>query len=70
MSRNIRVGDIVQAFLNANIKGEVINFGSTTNRKWTVGGTLNSNEPVCNVKLTSTGEVVTVKVSDLFIVKY
>tara|TARA_B100000683_G_scaffold205851_1_gene199598 strand:+ start:361 stop:564 length:204 start_codon:yes stop_codon:yes gene_type:complete len=64
--RAIRVGDTVQAFLNANITGKVVKITQQVSEVWFVGGT---SEPLtmCDVKLAS-GEVVSVKITDLFIV--
>ena len=64
--RAIRVGDTVQAFLNAKIKGTVVKITQQVSDVWLVGGT---TEPLvmCDVKLSS-GDVISVKITDLFIV--
>ena len=70
MPRKIRVGDQVQAFLDANILGEVIEITTTGNNNWTVAGTSSSLTEMCRVMLKKTQKVVVVKKSELFIVDY
>ncbi len=62
--RQIKLGDVVQAFWDANIKGEVVNLGSESHSVHLVGGTLEST-PFCDVKLQSE-RVVRVKLSEVF----
>ena len=62
--RQIKIGDIVQAFWDANIKGEVVNLGTENHSVHLVGGTLEP-APFCDIKLTSE-KVVRIKLSDVF----
>ena len=62
--RRIRVGDKVQAFLDANIKGEVTQIKESKNVPWMVGGTA-STEFVCEVKLDKDGSLVVYKMHEL-----
>jgi len=70
MPRAIRIGDRVQAFLDANILGNVVSMSVTSNHMWTVGGAPSKTRAICRIKLASTGEVVDVAKSELFIVDY
>lgn len=69
MARVIKIGDRVQAFLNAAISGEVVSMEWIGSNLTTVGGTTNSNQLVCSVK-TKSGKIVKALVSDLFITDY
>jgi hypothetical protein len=62
--RQIRIGDTVQAFWDANIIGEVVNLGSVKHETFLVGGTLEQS-PFCDVKLRS-DKIVRIKVTDVF----
>lgn len=62
--RQIKVGDKVQAFWDANLLGEVVNLGLQEHTTHLVGGTLEAS-PFCDVKLRD-GRVVRVKLSDVF----
>ena len=62
--RQIKVGDTVQAFWDANLLGEVVNLGTQKHETQLIGGTLEQS-PWCDVKL-KTGRVVRVKLSDVF----
>ena len=70
MPRGIKVGDRVQAFLNASILGEVVEIIQAETKIWTSGGAPSATFSTCRVKISKTGEIVTVKKSDLFIVEY
>jgi len=70
MSRRIKVGDKVQAFLMPSIIGEVISIGREKNSGMSIGGTLSSTYEVCGVKILNTEKVVRVKAADLFILEY
>ena len=70
MARNIRIGDRVRAFLNASIDGEVIELLTENNKSWTVNGTSASTKTVCRIRILSTGKIVDVLKSELFIVDY
>ena len=48
--RRIKVGDTVQAFLDANIKGEVMQIEALSSAPWLVGGT-SAAETFCVLKL-------------------
>lgn len=62
--RQIKIGDTVQAFWDANIIGEVVNLGAEKHTTMLVGGTLDMS-PFCEVKIKS-GRVVRLKLSDVF----
>lgn len=62
--RQIKVGDIVQAFWDANLVGEVVNLGFEKNNTYLVGGTAEPT-PFCEVR-TKAGKIVRVKLSDVF----
>ena len=62
--RQIRIGDTVQAFWDANVIGKVVNIGLTKHETLLIGGTLEQS-PFCDVEL-KTGKVVRVKLSDVF----
>lgn len=62
--RQIKIGDLVQAFWDANIIGEVVNLGTEKHSTWLVGGTMDV-APFCDVKIKS-GKTVRVKLSDVF----
>ena len=70
MPRSIKVGDKVQAFLAANIIGEVVNIFSANNNMWTSGGAPAKSVSVCEVRLSSTNELIRVNKSELFIIDY
>ena len=70
MPRTIKIGDKVQAFLNAGILGEVVDIFSSNTKIWTSGGAPAATVSICRVRLSKTGEVVDVPKSDLFIVEY
>lgn len=62
--RQIKIGDKVQAFWDANIIGEVVNLGTEKHSTMLVGGTLDV-APFCEVRLKS-GKVVRLKLGDVF----
>ena len=62
--RQIRIGDRVQAFWDANLIGEVVDLGAVKHETLLIGGTLEQS-PYCDVKL-KTGNVVRVKLADVF----
>ncbi len=62
--RRIKVGDKVQAFLDANIKGDVTRIKEDKNILWMVGGNA-STEFVCEVKLDKDGSLVAYKMHEL-----
>jgi len=62
--RQIKIGDTVQAFWDANLVGEVVGLGSVKHETLLIGGTLEQS-PYCDVKM-QTGKVVRVKLSDVF----
>ena len=70
MPRSVRIGDRVQAFLNASILGEVVEIYSSSTKIWTTGGAPAGSVSICKVKILKTGEIVDVPKSDLFIVEY
>ena len=70
MARNIRIGDRVQAFLDASIVGRVVDISTGPSKGWTVDGTLSASTTSCTVLLESSDKKVVVKASDLFIVDY
>jgi len=70
MIRKIKIGDTVQAFLNAAIKGKVTNVYQKPAKIWTTGGAPNGSVNVCSVLLESSGRTIDVLASDLFIVDY
>ena len=62
--RQIKIGDTVQAFWDANIIGEVVNLGTRKHATMLVGGTLDVS-PFCEIKLKS-GKIVQMNLSDVF----
>ncbi len=62
--RQIKLGDTVQAFWDANVIGEVVGLGSERHTTWLVDGTLDV-VPFCDVK-TKAGKIVRLKLSDVF----
>ena len=62
--RQIKIGDKVIAFLDANLQGEAVAIHATRSNKWLVGG-VSSTELFVDVKLTN-GEVRRVKMSELY----
>ena len=62
--RRIKVGDKVQAFLDANIVGTVTQIKENKNVPWMVGGTT-STEFICEVKLDKDDRLVTIKMHEL-----
>jgi len=62
--RQIKVGDKVRAFLDANLQGEVMAIHNTYSSQWLVGGVA-SKELLADVKLPS-GEMRRVKMSELY----
>ena len=62
--RQIKIGDLVQAFWDANVIGEVVSVGTEKHSTMLVGGTLDV-VPFCEIKL-NTGRVVRLKMSDVF----
>jgi hypothetical protein len=62
--RQIKIGDQVQAFWDANLIGEVVDLGTVKHETLLIGGTL-EQAPYCDVRL-KTGKVVRVKLSDVF----
>ena len=62
--RQIKIGDKVQAFWDANLIGEVVDLGAVKHETLLIGGTLEQS-PYCDVKLRS-GKVVRVKLSDVY----
>lgn len=69
MPRTIKIGDKVQAFLDAKIKGTVTEITQGKTISNTSGGTLAGNFRVCTV-LSSTGETFRVPLSEVFITDY
>lgn len=62
--RQIKIGDIVQAFWDANVIGEVVNLGTEKHSTMLVGGTMDL-APFCEVRLKS-GRIVRLKLGDVF----
>jgi len=61
--RAMRVGDEVQAFLDATIKGIIVEIITADNPQWLVGGTA-SKELLCVLKLDD-GRQLTCKMHEL-----
>jgi len=61
--KSIKLGDRVEAFLDARVKGVVTAFERTGHAPWMVGST-SVKELYCTVKLDS-GEEIRYKVADL-----
>ena len=70
MIRKIKIGDTVQAFLNAAIKGRVTNVYQKPAKIWTTGGAPQGSVNICSVLVESSGKSVDILASELFIVDY
>ncbi len=70
MPRQIRIGDTVQGFLRPDVKGKVIGFNTVNNNQITVEATSSNYVSLCVVKMEKTGEEITIRTSDVFIVDY
>ena len=69
MPRTIKIGDRVQAFLDAKIKGTVTEISQGKTMSNTSGGTLAGNFRICTI-LSSGGEIYRVPLSEVFITDY
>ena len=62
--RRVKIGDIVQAFWDANTIGEVVDLGAEKTTTWMVNGTLDVL-PYCIIKKND-GTTIRMKLSDVF----
>ena len=62
--RRMRVGDRVQAFLDANIIGTIVTIKENKDVPWMVGGTA-STEFICEVRLDKGDGLINIKMHEL-----